>query len=83
MERAPSPGPWWKMANALPLRNRDDISDTALRLYRMMMEERERCAKIADAHVAQHDNCHDYPPGLRQALQLEGRSIAEAIRKKE
>ena len=42
-------------------------------------DEREACAKIADAHVTQHED-RNYPTGIKPAVQLEGRSIADAIR---
>jgi hypothetical protein len=44
--------------------------------------EREACAAIADQHVKEHEDSAKagYPPGVRDAVQLEGRCIAAAIR---
>lgn len=62
---------WWDAATA----------DEAATILRSAIEaEREACAKVADAHVAEHDARFDYPSGVKPALQLEGRAIASAIR---
>lgn len=57
---------WWDPATA----------DEAAAILQSVME---KCAQVADSHVAQHDGS-GYPPGLKSALKLEGRSIASAIR---
>jgi hypothetical protein len=57
----------------------DAVANLKRQIVKAIASEREACALLADSHKLQHEG-RDYPPGIRNAVQLEAGAIAEAIR---